>query len=289
MALAIAVSFYAEIVNYDSVQVYRGLDIGTAKTLTEERRGIPHHLLDVISPDDELTAGAYSQLARACLQNIACRQTLPVLVGGTGFYLRSVLDGLSPAPPRDSDLRRRLSELTARRPGALHRFLRRVDSAAAARIHAHDHHKLMRAIELSASPPSPRQPLSGFRVLKIGLNPPRTDLYARINERTVKMFELGLLRETQHLIDSGLHPQSKALQSLGYKQAVAVLERRLSVREAIVEIQTRTRQYAKRQMTWFRRETAMHWLNGFGDSPEVQDSALSLVADFTGTLGQVTM
>jgi tRNA dimethylallyltransferase len=282
LALAIAVHFSSEIVNYDSVQVYRGLDIGAAKTPKEERRSVPHHLLDVISPDDELTAGAYAQLARACLADVDRRQVLPVLVGGTGFYLRSLLDGLSPAPARNHDLRRRLRDLAGRRPGALHRFLSRVDSAAAVRIHAHDHHKLMRAIELSSSPPSPRQPLGGFRILKIGLNPPRPELYTRINERAVKMFELGLLRETQRLIDSGVNPQSKALQSLGYKQAVAVLEGRLSVPEAIVEIQTRTRQYAKRQMTWFRRETAMHWLNGFGDSPDVQDSALSLVADFTG-------
>jgi tRNA dimethylallyltransferase len=290
LALAMACSFGGELVNYDSVQVYRGLDIGSAKTPAGERRGIPHHVLDAISAEEELTAGAFSELARVSLRQIADRRALPILVGGTGFYLRSLLDGLSPAPKRNPDLRRRLRDLAAGRPAALHRFLRRVDAAAAGRIHAHDQQKLIRAIELATSrgsePHMPRQPLSGFRILRIGLDPPRKELYDRINQRSANMFERGLLKETQGLLDSGVPAQSKALQALGYKQAVAVLENRQSLEEAVAEVQTKTRQYAKRQMTWFRREPEMHWLNGFGDSQEVQHSAGALVADF---IDQATM
>ena len=282
----IAAAIRGEIVNYDSVQVYRGLDIGSAKTLIEDRRGISHHLLDVIWATEELTAGTYSRLARACLDEIAERQGVPILVGGTGFYLRSLLDGLSPAPARNAELRSRLSDLAGRRPAVLHRFLRRVDGEAASRIHPNDQQKLMRGIELAvaagAKPLLPRQPLNGFRILKIGLDPPRADLYKRINQRSVSMFERGLLNETQGLLDSGVDAQGKALQSLGYRQAVAVLEARLSFEAAVEEVQTKTRQYAKRQMTWFRREPEMHWINGFGDSLDVQETALAMVNEFTG-------
>lgn len=286
LALAVAQSLQGEIINFDSVQVYRGLNIGSAKIPPEERHGLPHHLLDVISPTEDLTAGAFADLARTCLKEIAARQALPVLVGGTGFYLRSLLDGLSPAPGRNSDLRQRLNEIALRRPAALHRFLRQSDPAAADRIHANDHQKLIRAIELASSravtsprrPLTPRQPLVGFRILKIGLNPPRADLYKRINQRSAAMFEGGLLEETQALLNSGVPASAKALQTLGYRQAVAVLEKRLGLAEAVREVQTKTRQYAKRQMTWFRRESGVHWLDGFGDEPKIQRNTLTLLA-----------
>ncbi len=319
LALAIAQSFGGEIINFDSVQVYRGLDIGSAKIPVNERLGIPHHLLDVVSPAEDFTAGVFASLARRCLAEIAARGTLPVFVGGTGFYLRSLLDGLSPAPAGNPELRQRLSQSPA-----LHRFLRRIDAAAAARIHPNDRQKLSRAIELAiaVSSPAPREALEGYRALKIGLNPDRAALYNRLNRRSAAMFEAGLLDETQRLLESGIptpfeeHAQdgrrverpaeraseflsplaarsralsaSKGLQSLGYKQAVAVLEGRMSREEAILDVQIKTRQYAKRQMTWFRRETDVHWLGGFGEARETQQGAYALVRDFLAGSEQVT-
>lgn len=278
LALSIAKEFGGEIVNYDSVQAIRGLDIGSAKTPADDRQGVPHHLIDVISPLDELTAGGYARLARNTLADIANRHVLPTLVGGTGFYLRSLLEGLSPAPARNPDLRLRLAEVAERHPGALHRFLRLADPATAQRIHANDHQKLMRAIELaSGTPPPPREPLSGFRTLGIALNPPRADLHKRVNQRARQMFESGLLQETQTLIATGVPPHGKALQTLGYKQAVAVIEMRLTVAEAIEELQTKTRQYAKRQLTWFRNQHQFKWLAGFGDEDSVLEETLALV------------
>jgi tRNA dimethylallyltransferase len=280
LALAVAEFLGGEIVNFDSVQVYRGLDIGSAKTQVTERNGVPHHMLDIISPAEELTAGGYAMLARSILKDISSRRKVPVLAGGTGFYLRSLLAGLSPAPVRNPDLRVRLDALAARRPAALHRFLRRADQPAAQRIHPNDHQKLTRAIELSTqSVPAPREPLTGYNLLKIGLDPPRSELYDRINRRVLRMFEGGLLEETRALLDAGVPAASKALQTLGYKQAVAVLENRMSCAEAIVEVQTRTRQYAKRQMTWFRREPSVNWLSGFGSEPSIQQTALALISE----------
>jgi tRNA dimethylallyltransferase len=280
--VAVARDFHGEIVNFDSVQVYRGLDIGSAKIPVADRGGVPHHLIDVAGLEQELTAGRFSSLARACLDDVAGRGRLPVLVGGTGFYLRSLLEGLSPAPGRDSDLRQRLTEVAQRRPGALHRWLRRVDADAAQRIHANDHQKLTRAIELAAKQVEtlPREPLLGFRVLRIGLNPARADLYRRIDSRTEAMFAGGLLEEVHGLMADGVAATAKGLQTLGYRQAVAVLEGRMAKAEAIEEVQRKTRQYAKRQMTWFRREQDVTWLDGFGERQTVQRAASALVTRF---------
>jgi len=280
LSLAIARQFDGEVVNFDSVQVYRGLNIGSAKTPVEERTGIPHHLLDVVEPTEDFTAGEFARRAEACLRDIAARAKLPVLVGGTGFYLRSLLDGLSPAPGRNEALRERLNQLVLHRPFALHRFLRVVDKGSADRIHPNDHQKLIRAIELAltVSSPAPRKSLKGFRTLKIGLNPDRAELYERLNRRSAAMFELGLLQEVRDLIDAGVAPDAKGLQSLGYKQAVAVLEGRMSLEDAIADVQTKTRQYAKRQMTWFRQEREVQWLTGFGDNQKIQRDALAAVA-----------
>ncbi len=279
LALSLAERCHGEIINCDSVQVYRGLDLGSAKTPPDQRRGIPHHLLDIAGPEADLTAGAYASLARTVLAELSTRQALPLVVGGTGFYLRSLLDGLSPAPGRDPALRQRLYKVTERRPSALHRLLSRRDPSAAARIHPNDHQKLIRAIEISADPAplSPRQPLTGYSVLKIGLNPSRPELHQRLNQRTAAMFRDGLLAETQALLDAGLPANAKSLQSLGYKQAVQVLVGQLTVEQGIEKCQTRTRQYAKRQITWFRRETDVHWLDGFGDDPAIQARAAHLL------------
>ncbi len=278
LALRLAERFHGEIINCDSVQVYRGLDIGSAKTPINQRREIPHHLLDIAGPEADLTAGAYATLARDALAQVSARQALPMVVGGTGFYLRSLLDGLSPAPGRDPALRERLYKIAERRPSSLHRLLNRRDPPAANRIHPNDHQKLIRAIEISADPAplSPRQPLMGYSVLKIGLNPPRPELYQRLNQRSIAMFRDGLLAETQALLDAGLPSSVKSLQSLGYKQAVQVLAGQLILEQGIEECQARTRQYAKRQITWFRRETGVHWLNGFGDDPAIQARAASI-------------
>jgi tRNA dimethylallyltransferase len=288
LALHLAQALHGEIVNCDSVQVYRRLEIGSAKLPPGERRGIPHHLVDVVEPGEELTAGAYASLARAALDDLKTRGVLPIVAGGTGFYLRALLAGLSPAPPRDSGLRARLATLARRRPAALHRFLRRHDPASAARIHQNDHQKLMRAIELTrvAGQPAsrvqsfPRHALSGFRILQIGLDPPRHSLREALDVRSTEMFRRGLIEETRALLDSGVDPLAKSLQTLGYKQAVEFLKGQLPFADALLECKAKTRQYAKRQMTWFRADPAIHWLSGFGSDPAIQEEALRLARQF---------
>ncbi|MGC2658503.1 MAG: tRNA (adenosine(37)-N6)-dimethylallyltransferase MiaA [Bryobacteraceae bacterium] len=282
LALALAVEFSGEIVSCDSVQVHTGLNIGSAKTPVNLRRSIPHHMIDILPPEGELTAGAYARRARMALADIAAREKVPILVGGTGFYLRALLDGLSPAPERDPDLRGRLARMESGHPGYLHRYLRRFDPSAASRIHRKDLPKLTRAVEImtrAGRPTSeiqrePRTPLIGFSVLKIGLAPDRAELRRRIDLRTLRMFEGGLIDETRTIIEAGCPPNAKALQSLGYRQAVEVLSGQSSLDKAVVECQLKTRQYAKRQMTWFRRDVSIRWLAGFGTDPPVQQDAI---------------
>ena len=282
LALVLAKSFSGEIINYDSVQMYRGFDIGSAKVSPAERQAVPHHLLDIALAEEELTAGDFVRLAREALAVLDERDALPVLAGGTGFYLRSLLAGLSPAPERNPELRARLAAVAGRRPAALHRFLRKRDPLAAARIHPNDVQKLMRAIELSCErgEQPPREALAGYSVLKIGLNPPRPELYRRLDERSACLFQCGILEETKALLDSGVSPQAKPLLSLGYKQAVAVVAGGMALGDAIEECRTRTRQYAKRQMTWFRAEPDVQWLSGFGDEVMVQAQGVELTLEF---------
>lgn len=292
LALHLAERFEGEIVNCDSVQVYRDLDTGSGKLPVSARRSIPHHLLDVAGPAEDYTAGDYARQARAALAEISDRGKLPIVAGGTGFYLRALLWGLSPAPKRQQDLRERLSQLAVRRPEALHRALRRLDPEAAGRIHANDHQKLIRALELayvrghtgSGGTRPPRDPLRGYRILKLGLNPPRHELRGRIDRRTLEMFRHGLIEETRALLSEGYGADQRgALQSLGYKQAQLVLTGALDRASAIRECQTRTRQYAKRQMTWFRSDPDIRWLTGFGDDAEVAGSAVAMVRAFLDT------
>jgi tRNA dimethylallyltransferase len=288
LGLVLAKHFGGEVVNCDSVQVYRGLDIGSAKLTERERDGVPHHLLDVIDWREELTAGAYAGLAREHLADIARRGRVAFVVGGTGFYLRALLEGLSPAPLRDQQLRNRLSSLALRRPLALSRFLRKTDPEAAGRIHPNDLQKLIRAIEMtllarrpaSATQALPREPIRGFAILKIGLDPLRDLLYERLNARSAAIFQAGILEEVRRYLEAGALPESKPLQSLGYKQAVDVIVHRKPVSDAIAEYQVRTRQYAKRQMTWFRADPGVHWLHGFGSDPGTQRQALNLTNEF---------
>jgi len=289
LALSLAAAIGGEIVNYDSVQLYRGLDIGSAKLSFAERRGIPHHLIDVVDASEDVTAGAYARMARDTLGDLRDRGRVPILVGGTGFYLRALLQGLSPAPSRNLDVRSRLTAASARRTGVLYRFLRRYDPTAAVRIHKNDTQKLIRAVELtflsgtSASQvqSQPRSPLEGFHVLKIGLIPERAKLYAQINNRARAMFESGLIAETEHLLRcQGVPVTAKSLQALGYRQAIQVLTNGLPLAEAINLCQTKTRQYAKRQLTWFRREADVAWLPGFGTDLEIQALGLRRATEF---------
>ena len=291
LGITLAERFSGEIVNCDSVQVYRGLDIGSAKVPPTERRGIPHHLLDIACPQENVTAGSYARLARKALEDITSRGRLPIIVGGTGLYLRALLDGLSPAPQRDEPLRVRLQFIAERRPGYLHRLLERHDREAAGRIHSNDHQKLIRAVELmvlagqpaSATQGAPRNGLHGFRTLKLALSPDRGPLRDQLNARAAHMFESGLVDETRRLLQKGVPAENKALQSLGYRQALGVLSGSMGLDEAVQECQTRTRQYAKRQMTWFRREEGAHWLHGFGTEQRIQEAALELTERFLGS------
>jgi tRNA dimethylallyltransferase len=252
-------------------------------------------MLDVVPPHAELTAGAYARAASLVLGALQKRGALPILVGGTGFYVKALLDGLCPAPERDPVLRVRLARIEGRHPGSLYRFLRRHDAAAAARIHRNDLQKVMRAVEMTITsrlPASqiqsePRAALSGFRLLKLGLAPPREELRAQIDARTIRMFAGGLIEETRGLLAAGCPPDAKAFQSLGYRQALKVLEGRASVLQAVQECQLKTRQYAKRQMTWFRRDTAIHWLSGFGTDPALQRDAIELTRSWLDTSSPV--
>ena len=285
LAIRLAIEVGGEIVNCDSLQLYKGLDIGTAKVPEAERRGIPHHLIDLIEPTQIFTAGEYAGAARAVLREIAGRNRIPVVVGGTGFYLRALLEGLFPGPPRDAAVRARLESRERARPGSLHRILSRLDPESAARIHANDKNKLIRALEVRVLTGQPistmfglgRDPLTGFRPIKLGLDPARNLLCERLDARTANIFARGLVEEVRALLAAGVPADAKAFESLGYKQAVQVLAGRLTREEALASTQIETRQYAKRQSTWFRKEERVHWLKGFGDDAEVQDQALQLI------------
>ena len=282
LSLELGGRFNGEIVSCDSVAVYCGMDLGTAKPTNEERARLPHHLIDVADPDQPFTAGEYSRQARAALREMASRGRLPIVTGGTGLYLRALTEGLFAGPERQHELRARLESSRAKHGEAwLHRLLLRLDPASAARIHANDAAKLIRAIEVCLTARKPlsqvmaRDPLTGFRLLRIGLNPPRQALYARLNQRCAEMFAAGLVDETRGLL--ARYGPVKALDSLGYRQALAVLAGTMSEEAAIAAAQQGHRNYAKRQLTWFRREPEVHWIEGFGDELEVSREAAELV------------
>jgi len=308
LALSIARRFHGEIVNCDSVAMYREFEIGTAKPTAAERAEIPHHLLDCADPRSEVTAGEYARQARQILSEIGRRKNFPIVTGGTGLYLRALLEGLFPARQRDGFLRNEdlRKELRARAqrfgPEHVHRILRRLDAAAAARIHANDLSKVIRAIEVCIAARKTsfrtsirnmtglwqqgRDPLQGFRILRLGLNPERELLYARINQRAANMFGErrldesrtggGLIAETENLLEK-YGSEARPLASLGYKQAVQFLRGELDRKSAIAAAQQAHRNYAKRQITWFRREPDVYWLAGFGDGPAIQAEAIATV------------
>lgn len=284
LSLAVAERFNGEIVSCDSVAVYRGMDLGSAKPSREEQARVPHHLIDVVDPDEPFTAGEYSRKARAALREIAGRGRLPIVTGGTGLYLRALTEGLFAGPQRQEELRVRLRQSAEKRGSAwLHRVLARLDTASAERIHANDTPKLIRAIEVCLASRRPmsqvltRDPLTGFRLLRIGLNPPRQQLYARLNERCAQMFARGLIAETRTLL--ACYGPVKALDSLGYKQAMSVLLGGVSEMAAIAEAQQGHRNYAKRQLTWFRREPDVRWIEAFGDEAGTVQSVAQIVSE----------
>jgi tRNA dimethylallyltransferase len=285
LALTIARHFDGEIVNCDSVAMYRDFEIGTAKPSAAERAEVPHHLLDFVDPTANVTAGEYARQARHVLAEISKRNRLPIVSGGTGLYLRALLEGIFVGPQRSEELRNNLRRRAEEGgPERLHRILRRLDSSAAERIHANDVPKVIRAIEVCLASRRPmtellqegREPLRGFRILRLGLNPDREALYARINQRASKMFERGLIAETEQLRKK-YGDEARPLTSLGYKQAMQVLRGEIDRKQALEAAQQAHRNYAKRQMTWFRREPEVHWLSGFGDDSSVQAEALALV------------
>ena len=289
LSLKLAERFAGEIVNCDSVAIYCEFNIGSAKPSAEERARAPHHLLDVVDPNQTMTAGEYARRAREVLDEIKQRQKMPIVVGGTGLYLRALLEGLFAGPQRSEELRERL-RARQRERGAewLHRILRRLDPKAAANVHANDTPKVIRAIEvclesrdrMSELWKKGRDALTGFRILRIGLNPERNELYTRINERARRMFGNGLVEETKRLLEK--YPEAWALSSLGYKQAAQYLRGEIDLKLAIWAAQQAHRNYAKRQVTWFRREPEVKWIAGFGDEERVQQQAEELVSEVIG-------
>jgi tRNA dimethylallyltransferase len=272
-----------EVVACDSTQLYRGFDIGTAKPNQAERHGVPHHLLDILGPTEEATAGGYRQIALAVLEDLRRRGRLPIFTVGTGLYLRALLDGLANMPQRSEELRERLRASAAGHPpGHLHSVLRRMDRAAAEKIAANDEQKLIRAIEICILARKPltevhqtgRIPLHGWRALKIGLMPAREALYGRIHARTEEMLSRGWIEEVRHLQATGLPENVKPFDFIGYRELRAVVRSGTSLENARVAIQQATRRYAKRQLTWFRKEPGVQWLEGFGHDPKVQNAAL---------------
>jgi tRNA dimethylallyltransferase len=287
----LAERFEGEVIACDSTQLYRGFDIGTAKPSLEERR-VPHHLLDVLEGKEAATAGGYRERAIPVLADLRARKKLPIFTVGTGLYLRALLEGLADVPQRSEELRERLRASAAEHaPGHLHRVLKWIDAASAEKIAPADEQKLVRAIEVCLLTKKPlshvygggRKPLDGWRAMKIGLAPDREKLYERVHARTEAMFAAGWLEEVKALLDRGMPEDAKGFDFIGYRELRAVLRGEMQLDAARAAIQQATRRYAKRQMTWFRRESGVLWLNGFGDDEKIQRAALEKL---TATLNE---
>ncbi len=288
LAVWLALQLGGEVIACDSTQMYRGFDIGTAKPSKEERQGVPHHLMDLLEPNEEATAGGFRERAIRVLEDLCKLERLPIFTVGTGLYLRALLEGLADVPQRSEGLRERLRASAAEHaPGHLHRTLRRLDPTSAEKIAAADEQKLIRAIEVCLLAKRPlskvhqegRTPLKGWRAVKIGLQPERENLYERIHMRTEAMLASGWREEVRVLVESGLPENAKPFEFIGYRELRAVLRGEMKQEEARTAIQQATRRYAKRQMTWFRRDADVRWLSGFGDDPEIQQQALHYVRE----------
>jgi tRNA dimethylallyltransferase len=288
LGVALAKKLSGEVVACDSTQVYRGFDLGTAKITEAEREGVPHWMIDIAEPREVFTAGDYRRKAEDVLRDIAARGRVPIITAGTGLYLRALLEGLADAPPRSEELRVRLRHSRERYgPARLHRTLRRLDPSAAARIAERDSQKVIRALEIRLLAKKPvgeihaqgRAPLEGFAPVKIGLSPPRAELYARIENRVLEMFDAGWVEEVRSLWRARVPRSAKPFSFIGYRQILAHLDGSGSREEIILEIQKATRRFAKRQLTWFRSEVNVQWLEAFGSDPSALTRTLALLAE----------
>lgn len=297
LAIALAKDLHAEIITCDSTQLYRGVNIGTAKPTVDERQGIVHHLIDVLEPSEVATAGGYRDMALAVLADMRKRGRLPILAVGTGLYMRALLEGLADLPLRSDELRTRLRE-SSRKHGAahLHAVLRRMDAEAAAKIAPTDEQKLIRAIEVCVLTRKPisevhragRNPLEGWHALKIGLAPARELLYERIDARTDAMLESGWLEEVEELLAAGIAENAKVFDFIGYREMLGVLRGDVTLEKARAAIQQATRHYAKRQMTWFRKDASIRWFAGAGDEVEIQKEIVGWVHEQLGVNGRAS-
>lgn len=268
----------AEIINCDSVQIYREIRIATAKPSEEEKAGVPHHLIDYVAPEINYTAADWAADAAEKIRQIERRGNVPILVGGTGFYLRTLRQPFFESPPTDENLRKRLRRIAAEKGAErLHKILQRVDPASAARLFPRDYVRSMRALEvyfqtgrrLSELQPQRLDPPEFAARIKIfALNPPRDRLYERINRRAAGHFQNGLVEEVKRLREKGLSDQTNALGAHGYRRVCEYLRGERSLESAVERTKQDVRNYAKRQLTWFRREPETIWLDGFGDEPE---------------------
>jgi tRNA dimethylallyltransferase len=284
LAIALAEKLGGEVIACDSTQVYRGLDVGTAKPSAAERRGIPHHMIDLVSPSEVFTAGEYRKRALEVLADLRSRSRLPIFTVGTGLYFRALMEGLADAPTRSERLRARLNAIGAKRSGQhLHKMLRRLDAAAAARISPNDQQKLVRALEVCLLAGKPltelhragRQALQGYVAFKIGLNPPRHALYERVEKRVRQMLDRGWIKEVAALIAQGAPESAKPFEFIGYSELRDHTEAGRPPSNSIEAIAQATRRYAKRQLTWFRRESGVQWFAGFGDEEETLAACLA--------------
>ena len=264
------------------MQIYRGLDVGSAKPTIAERARVPHHLIDVLAPDGDFSAAEFATAGRQALADVALRRRLPIVVGGSGLYFRALMRGLFEGPRRDEALRQRLDTMASRFGDArLHRWLGHVDAPSAARISPADRLRVVRALEvlkttglpLSEHLRRPHQPLTGFTALVVGLNPPRAALRRRVERRADQMLASGLVEEVRGLLAEGYSAALRPLRAIGYRQAVAMLEGRLTPAEARTALVADTMRYAKRQMTWFRREP-VQWFESAGEARAAIDAFL---------------
>jgi len=286
LALTIAERYNGEIVNCDSTAVYRGFDIGTDKIAPADRRGVPHHLIDIVDPTEEYTAAQYARDAAAVIRDVHARGRLPILAGGTGFYFRALTRGLFPGPGRDAALRRRLEAIADRRGVThLHRMLKRVDTASALRIQPRDLKRLVRAIEvyfltgrpLTAHFANTASPIPDVEVLAIGLRLPADRIAERVARRVDEQFARGLLVEIRALLARGIPETARPFGGLVYRQA---LEHLRGVRDEAATralIAQENRRYARRQLIWFRKEPNLVWFDGPGESAPTREAVLRLI------------
>lgn len=294
LGIKLALKHNGEIINLDSVQVYRGLYIATAKVPEGERLGVPHHLIDIVEPTENFTAGDWAQLAGHTIREVETRDHTAILVGGTGFYLRALAKPLFVGPKTETTLRERFASLRDRHgPEHLHRMLERVDPEAAANISPRDWSRTMRALEVyfqtwrrisESQPEMPPAPELASRLRVIALNPPREELYARINKRADEMFGCGLIEEVERLIASGIPPTAKAFQAHGYRRVVEYLQGKRAREDALEQMKLDTRHYAKRQLTWWRAWPGVKWIDRFGDDAQAFEASSEYVK--TASLSQ---